>query len=262
MATSPDGDIWVVGTTYGTFPGTSSAGGRDAWVRRFAPNGDVRWTAQIGTAGAESAFGIAIDRTGRPWIAGGTTGSFPDAANRGGEDAYAARLTVAGAVMRVHQAGSKKDDVATGLAAAPEGGVTASIVTDGRLGGGPAGPEATVVRSIRATGSARWTVRFDGPGDVRPRDIAARPGGGYVIAATTDGVFAGATPAGGSDAVAIVIGSTGGLVRVRLVGSVADEVGTGAAIAKSGRFVLTGLTTGALGAASNAGGADLFTARR
>jgi hypothetical protein len=42
VAVGPYGDVYVVGETDGTLPGQHSAGGRDAFIRRYDPDGTER----------------------------------------------------------------------------------------------------------------------------------------------------------------------------------------------------------------------------
>src|SRR5207253_403756 len=51
--------VYLSGFTGGTLPGQTSAGGQDAFIRRYDAAGNVLWTSQFGTAATDSASGIA-----------------------------------------------------------------------------------------------------------------------------------------------------------------------------------------------------------
>src|SRR5439155_520234 len=56
--------VYVTGNTTGTFPGQTSAGGEDAFARKYDLNGTELWTRQFGTAGYDLANSIAVDASG------------------------------------------------------------------------------------------------------------------------------------------------------------------------------------------------------
>ena len=63
--------IYVAGFTNGTLPGQTSAGGRDAFVRKYDANGNEVWTRQFGSSSNDQAFGISVDASGI-YVAGRT----------------------------------------------------------------------------------------------------------------------------------------------------------------------------------------------
>lgn len=66
------GNPTVVGSTDGTLPGETSAGGTEAFLRRFDPTGTPLWTHQFGTGSADEGWGVAIDQTGNTYVVGTT----------------------------------------------------------------------------------------------------------------------------------------------------------------------------------------------
>lgn len=88
IATDATG-VYVVGNTNGTFPGQSSSGALDTFVRQYDANGTELWTRQFGTAGNESARGIAVHAT-KPYVGGSTSGAFAGYTNAGSIDGFIA----------------------------------------------------------------------------------------------------------------------------------------------------------------------------
>ena len=63
-AVDADGNVYVAGCTSGTFPGQTSAGHRDIFVRKYNHSGAELWTRQFGSASIDEATGISVDATG------------------------------------------------------------------------------------------------------------------------------------------------------------------------------------------------------
>ena len=56
--------VYVAGFVGGALPGKTSAGGQDAFVRKYDTDGAVIWTGQFGTAAADSAAGVTVGAVG------------------------------------------------------------------------------------------------------------------------------------------------------------------------------------------------------
>ena len=67
--------IIIVGATSGDLAGRN-AGGLDAFVRTYTPDGEVAWEIQYGSDEDDYAFSIALDDAGRIGISGSTTGDL------------------------------------------------------------------------------------------------------------------------------------------------------------------------------------------
>jgi hypothetical protein len=76
VAVAPEGHAYVVGQTEGTLPGQHSAGGLDAFVRKYDPSGSELWTRQFGGAGADVAAGVALDNAGNVYVSGTTSSAL------------------------------------------------------------------------------------------------------------------------------------------------------------------------------------------
>ena len=63
LATTADG-IYLAGRTGGAFPGQSSAGSVDAFVRRYDADGHELWTRQFGTPTEDEVNAVAADASG------------------------------------------------------------------------------------------------------------------------------------------------------------------------------------------------------
>jgi hypothetical protein len=82
IAADAAGNVYVVGRTDGVLPGESSAGGSDAFVRKYNTAGDVQWTRQFGTSMFDNAVRIVVDVNDNAYVVGATTGVFPARSRR------------------------------------------------------------------------------------------------------------------------------------------------------------------------------------
>jgi len=80
--------VFVVGITDGAFPGYSSAGGFDGFVRKYKADGGEQWTYQFGSAEYDEATAVAPGRSGRVFVGGSTLGTLPGQVSSGGFDAF------------------------------------------------------------------------------------------------------------------------------------------------------------------------------
>ncbi len=72
------GNAYVAGWVSGVLPGQSQFGGTDAFLAKYAADGELSWTRQFGTPDEERAEGIGIDGTGSLYLVGWTRGVFPN----------------------------------------------------------------------------------------------------------------------------------------------------------------------------------------
>src|SRR5262249_38158095 len=105
VAVSASG-VYVSGITEGTLPGQTSAGGQDAFIRRYDIDGNESWTRQFGTRIPQSidftddARGVAVDATGA-YLVGTTVGSLVGSSTGGG--AYVRKYDTTGGELWTRQ---------------------------------------------------------------------------------------------------------------------------------------------------------------
>ncbi|MGH9260477.1 MAG: SBBP repeat-containing protein, partial [Acidimicrobiales bacterium] len=61
IAASPDGNVYVVGTTWGSMGGAPNAGEQDLFLAKYSGAGDQLWVRLLGTAESDFARDIAVD---------------------------------------------------------------------------------------------------------------------------------------------------------------------------------------------------------
>ncbi|HRH93568.1 MAG TPA: hypothetical protein PKV72_03470, partial [Candidatus Peribacteria bacterium] len=256
--------IHVIGSTTGTFPGQTSAGGKDIFVRKYDPALDDEHTTlrQFGTDGDDEVMDATEGSANDYFIAGRTSGAFPEKTNAGGFDAYVIRLDGSDNVYWVDQFGSEADDVATSVDKKTAAAVFVAGTTNGTLpDNASAGGSDAFFRQINTdSGNAIETTQFGTAENEDVGGVAILNDELAVVAGTTLGSFPGFTNAGGKDAFAkAFVVQTGAFEWTQQFGTSADDIvnGIGHAIGERLAFVV-GTTAGAFPGQTNAGGTDVF----
>jgi len=86
------GDVWVGGTARGAFPGQTSAGGGDIFLRKYDAAGDELWTCQFGSPDDDYGPRVAVGPDGSPYLCGQTRGELPGQTYLGDQDAFLLKL--------------------------------------------------------------------------------------------------------------------------------------------------------------------------
>ena len=115
VTTNARGEVYAAGSTEalngGNVPGFKDLQGpQDGIVVKFDRLGTVLWANQHGTAGRDSDWSIAVARNGQVFVGGITDGAWSGYTNKGGFDAYVARLTPDGTAVTARQFGTAGDD--------------------------------------------------------------------------------------------------------------------------------------------------------
>lgn len=256
VAVSNVNEIYVAGYTSGNLAGSS--GGRDAFLRRYDPAGNVVWTRQFGSAFDDMGTSVAVN--GSDVYVGGTTfgslepGVGPDP--RG--DGFVRRFNTSGIASWTRQIGGFRCDPTchtieqsvTALAA-DSSGVAA---VGGEEGDG-------LVRRFSPSGDNLFFTLYGSPppGTTIARSVALSGNFMYVAGATTAGV--GQPPTGGSDAWVVRHDLATNSTNFRhTFGTVATDAATSVTADNSGNFYVAGVTCGSLGD-PHAGGCDAFVRR-
>ncbi len=92
IARGPNGDFFVTGQTQGELVTGSNHGNNDIFVYRIQPDGTPLWTKQLGTAGSDTAYGLAVAADETIYIAADTFDAYPGFVNQGMVDAVLLRI--------------------------------------------------------------------------------------------------------------------------------------------------------------------------
>lgn len=207
VAVDASGDAVVAGVFEGTVDAGSgdlwSAGSRDGFVAKYAPNGTAVFTRRFGGAAEEWPEGVAAGPGGAIAVAGRFAGvsdfGLMPVASGGQTDAFLLRLTPAGAPVWSRNFGGAGADSAVGVAfdAAGEAVVAGYFAGSADFGGGAmaaAGSHDLFLAKYGDQGEHRWSRRTGGKASEQPRGVAVDGGGGIAVA----GVFQGDASFGGA----------------------------------------------------------------
>lgn len=170
--------VYIGGTTGGAFPGQTSAGGQDGFVRKLDGNGNEVWLHQYGSAADESVSGLALHPDGSLLIAG------------------------AGPLMKVSSAGQP-------IWSQPSGATTVGVNDEGTILTAERVQDAGGFGDVKVTarspaGAQLWTFELGSqayqtdPPDDSPSSIASDRAGGAFVSGHTVGLFPGGPTPGPS----------------------------------------------------------------
>ena len=218
----------------------------------------TEWTIQIGTAQADTTYGISAAPNGDVVIAAATEGSLVGD-NQGQRDVYLARYGPVGALRWSLQVGGPQNDSPLGVSAAPDGTIYVGGYTEGDFASPNQGSADVWLARFDADGNELWRHQFGGPAWDRGFDVTAFDGGAYITGYTAS-VLDPDTDLGGFDGFAAKYDADGNQQWVRHFGTDATDWGQGSALATDGGLYVTGYTEGDFDGPS-AGDKDLFAAR-
>ncbi|MBU7583104.1 MAG: SBBP repeat-containing protein [Nostoc sp. TH1S01] len=132
-STDAEGNLYVGGGTDGSLAG-QNLGDRDAWVSKYDSNGNLLWSKQFGTSGAELVFDIATYGN-NVYVTGNTTGALGDNTNQGGVDVFLAKYDSDGNQEWIKQFGTVTFEDYTNIATDISGNIYLAGHTVGSLGG-------------------------------------------------------------------------------------------------------------------------------
>ncbi len=135
LAVGPDGALYSAGWTTEPVSTGAGAGGRDAFVRRYEPDGEVAWTRQFGATGDDNAEDLAVDSAGNVYVAARVDGPVGQSPSDGGRDAYVAAYDPKGVELWSLQIGTPEVDWADAVAVVDDGTVFVSGSTTGAFEG-------------------------------------------------------------------------------------------------------------------------------
>lgn len=195
------GTAAIAGFTSGDLAATS-AGLNDAFVAQYDTAGTQQWIFQLGSAGSDTAWGVANDPSGNVYIAGEAGGSLAGQTFNGGfSDAFVAKFAANGAFQWARLLGDTGNDTAQSIAVDAAGNSYLVGWTDGDIGGTNQGLTDTFLAKYDTGGNLLWTHQIGASSRDEAEGIALLNDHIY-IAGTAFSPFTG-TYQGGRDAFVI-----------------------------------------------------------
>ncbi len=195
------GNIYVSGSTKGTFPGQTYSGGWDTFLRKYDPAGNEVWTRQFGSSTDDIPKDLGVDAAGDGYVAGWTGGTLPGQTSSGSYDAFVRKYDQGGNEVWTRQFGSGSYDFAQAIAVDAAGNSYAAGVTGGTLPGQTsAGGDDAFVRKYDPAGSEVWTRQFGTNSGEGVFGGAVDADGNIYVTGNTSGALPGQTSSGVNDA--------------------------------------------------------------
>jgi len=226
---------------------------------------DLVWSTYLGGSADDWGYGIAVDTSGNILVTGTTSssgwmnGGFNTTYNGGAEDAFVAKLSLAGEPLWSTYLGGSADDYGYGIALDPSGNVyvTGGTGSSGWTSGGFDttfnGRDDAFVAKLGSDGAHLWSTYLGGGNDDRGYGIAVDDSGDvYVTGETTssgwvsggaDTIFGtGDDPVGRADAFVVKLSFSGAHLWSTYLGGSKQDRGTGIAVDASNSVYVTGWT--------------------
>jgi cysteine-rich repeat protein len=254
------GNLYVSGTTYGTFAGEIRAGNEDSFVGKFDGSGTLLWARQLGTADFDMGLGVCVDSSGNVYATGRTNGTFPGQSRSGvQDDAFVAKYDSTGALQWVRQLGTDRFDSSYAVSVDSTGNPYIAGYTSGTFPGqADAGGNDAFVAKYDGAGTLQWLRQFGTSRNVIARGVSVDSSGGAYVVGYAQGALSGELTKGGYDAFVIKYDSAGTWQWTRQFGTSATDYGLGISVDAGGNAYVAGSTTGVLAGQSNAGAEDAF----
>jgi Beta-propeller repeat len=135
IAVDLQGNVYVTGTTLGTLPGQTSAGNVDSFLVKYDTSGGLQWLKQFGSAGLDESQAVAVDRSGRIYLTGETTGSLFGNTSVGQSDTWIAAYSNNGDLIANTLIGTASNEETYNITVSDAGRIYVVGQTQGDLAG-------------------------------------------------------------------------------------------------------------------------------
>lgn len=248
------GNVYVAGYTDAVLPGKTSAGAKDAFVRKYDPAGTEIWTRQFGSNGDDYAYTMSVSQSGDVYIAGQTAGALPSQSLLGAVDAYVSKYDSAGTEIWTRQFGTNDHDHGVSVAVDASGNVYVVGRTLGTFDDHTnAGSWDAFLRKYDSTGADLWTHQFGSSDTDFGTSVSVDANGNAFVAGYTAGTLPGQTSAGEADLYLLKVDATGDQLWARQFGTSGYDTGTSVTVDEDGNALVAGSVVGALPGQTSAG---------
>ncbi|MBP7961497.1 MAG: SBBP repeat-containing protein [Caldilineaceae bacterium] len=254
IAVGPNGNIYVVGdgnATWGSPIRNFTAGGGtiDGFAAKLDSSGGLTWNTFLGSSANDYGNGIAVDGSSNVYVTGGsaaTWGSPVRSFTAGFNDAYAVKLTTAGALTWSTFLGGAGAEEGKGIAVDGSGNVY--------VAGDSSATWASPVRAFTGTsndafaakltsgGALTWNTFLGGSGSELGFAIAVDSGGNAYVSGYGSATWGAPLRSfgGTTDGFAAKLSSTGGLTWNTFLGGSATDRATAIALDGIGNVYVAG----------------------
>jgi hypothetical protein len=247
IALGPEGQLFGVGYTLGTFSDQPVLGGSDAFLIQLRPDGSEVWVRQFGTAEIDTALGLTVAEGGEVFVAGKTYGELNGAPNAGNADAFVVKFSAEGSPLWTHEFGLGQDDEALGVVLSSDEDVYVIGNVDGHFPNADAfGNVDAFLRKLDPDGGEIWTVQFGSTGMDRAQAVVPDDAGNAFVVGSVANTLPGRKSAGARDWFVRKYRGDGSILGTVQRGSSADDSATSVALGSAGEVIVAGIVAAAL----------------
>ncbi len=258
VAADAQGNVYVVGRNYAPMHGQAQIGGTDAFLIKFGPDGQRRWTRVWGSPSSDVARDVFLAADGAIFVAGSTQGSVDGEAHAGDMDVFVSKFDADGNRLWTRQWGSPAQDEVAAIHVPASGFIHVVGTTYGNMNGQTAvgGGDAFITR-LNADGSHWSTQIWGSDGYDNARDVVVNHLGDIFVTGFIRGPIDGQTHLGDSDLFLSAFNVNASRVWTRLLGSAQGDLGTRALVDAMGDVTVVGSARGPVGGQAHLGGSDV-----
>lgn len=152
------GNLFLIGSTAGTFTGQTQIGNYDAFLKKIDSRGSELWTVQFGSSGYDKAWSLAIDSDDNIYVVGETSGTIGSNSSFGGYDGFVVSFDSEGTVRWSTHVGTSSTDRLTAIAIDNMNNyLYVGGHTSGAIEGANSGSSDIFVRQLSTSGTTGWT---------------------------------------------------------------------------------------------------------
>lgn len=199
MCKDPNGNIYIVGNTTGSFDGQINSGGFDFFIIKFNSNGTHLWTIFKGSSYLDCAYGIAYDPNGYICIIGYKSGSFDGQTNSGNEDIFVVKFDLNGNHIWTKFIGISASDYGRGIIIDNYGNIYIAGSTLGNLFAPPNGMNDLFFAKLDSNGNTIWGIEKGSINNDNGISLVFDNNYNIYITGNTEGSFDSQTNNGSSD---------------------------------------------------------------
>ncbi len=259
VACDNDGNVYMLGDTYGKLSGTRNFGEADVFIMKFDANGDRLWGTQLGTAFAEHAKDIFIDASGNVYITGDTCGAIEAKRFLGGYDIFLAKYNPYGDRLWIRQIGTADNDFSGGVAGDDRGDIYVTGETKGQIKSGTnKGLGDIFLTRFDINGKKIWSRQIGSRASDSSLGLTIDGTGAICIAGDTTGNLGQSKNSGLADVFLVKYYACGNKPWITELGTDKNEFCGGIASDKAGHVYVAGYTEGTFADNKNNGYADIF----
>jgi hypothetical protein len=272
IAVDGSGNIYVTGTSTAAWgsPVRPYSGGAEGFVVKLNSSGDLAWNTFLGGSGYDETDAVAVDGSGNTYATGTSMASWgsPLRAYTDGNEAYAAKVSASGALVWNTFLGGAGNDGGTGIAVFTTGTVYVAGFSQSSWGSPQraysAGTDAFAA-ALSSSGALAWNTFLGGSGSDTGRGIAVDGDGRAYVTGYSTATWG--TPvrayAGGTEAFAVKLNSTGSLSWNSFLGGSGNDEAYEIAVDRGGKVYVAGESYASWGSPlrPHAGGREAYAAK-